>query len=158
MCPLTPEQKIFDVTFDVADMVVYNPLALDQCAAWLTAIQPALPVSAVLETVDFTDFEMNRGTACQLSAEGNGNNFANIGDTAQAIDAILAPLGWILVNGADGPTGTGREYSLGNLVAVVFVQWKPSADANCPKDQPISMCNLTPEQRLFTVTVAFAQK
>jgi hypothetical protein len=158
MCALTPEQKIFDVTFDVADLVVYNPPIASDCASALALLQPAIPVPLVLETVDFTDFEMNRGTACQVRGQGNGNNFANIGDTAQAIDALLTPLRWTLVNGADGPTGTGREYTLGNLVAVVFVKWEPSADANCPQNQPIGMCVLTPEQKLYTVTIAFAEK
>ncbi len=158
MCPLTPEQHLYDVTFDVADMVVYNPPAANGCNLWLSAIQPALPVAAVLETVNFTDFEMNTGTACQVRAEGTGVNFADIGDTAQAIDAILIPLGWTLVNGADGPTGTGREYIYGNMVAVVFVQWKPAPGANCPSNQPISACPLTPEQKLYTVTVALAEK
>lgn len=158
MCSLTPEQMIYDVTFDVADRVVYNPPAAEQCAAWLAALQPAIPVPLALETVDFTDFEMNRGTACQLRAAGNGLNFTNFADTAQAIDAILTPIGWVAVNWADGPTGTGREYTLGNMVAVAFVQWEPAADANCPQDQPIGACNLTPEQMLYSVTITFGQK
>ena len=157
-CDLLPEQKLFDVTFDIADVVVYTPPASDMCANWLAALQPAIPIPFALETAYFTDFEQNRGTACQLRAEGNGNNFANIVDPSRALDALLTPLGWTLVNGADGPTGTGREYTNGNLVAIVFVKWKPSADANCPKDQPISACSLTPEQRLYTVTVAFGEK
>jgi hypothetical protein len=158
MCPLTPEQKLYDVTFDVGNLVIYNPPTKDNCNIWLAAIQPALPVTAVLETVDFTDFEMYAGTACQVRATGTGANFANIMDTARAIDAILAPLGWTLVNGADGPTGTGREYTYGNMIAIVFVKWEPAPGANCPQDQPIGMCNLTPEQKLFTVTVALAEK
>jgi hypothetical protein len=158
MCVLTPEQKLYDVTFDVADKVVYNPPTANDCNLWLPAIQPALPVAAVLETVNFTDFEMFTGTACQVRAIGNGLNFANMGDTAQAIDAILISLGWTLVNGADGPTGTGSEYTNGNLVAVVFIKWTPAPGVNCPQNQPISACPLTPEQKLYTVTVALAQK
>lgn len=159
MCVLTPEQKLYDVTFDVADMAVYNPPTANDCNLWLSTIQPALPVAAVLETVNFTDFEMYTGTACQVRAIGNGLNFANMGDTAQAIDAILISLGWTLVNGADGPTGTGSEYTYGsNMVAVVFVQWKPAPGVNCPQNQPISVCPLTPEQKLYTVTVALAGK
>lgn len=158
MCLLTPEQRLFDVTFDVADMVVYNPPTASDCALLLTAIQPALPVTAVLETVNFTDFEMYTGTGCQVRAEGTGVNFTDFVGTAQAIDGILVPLGWTLVNGADGPTGTGREYTYGNMVAVVFVQWKPAPDANCPQNQPISACPLIPEQKLYTVTVALAEK
>jgi hypothetical protein len=158
MCNLTPEQMLFDVTFDAANLVVYNPPAADQCAGWLAALQPAISIPFVLETADFTDFDRNSGTACQLRAEGNGLNFANFAETAQAIDVILVPLGWTLKTGADGPTGTGRVYTNGNLVAIMFVKWVPAADANCPKDQPISACPLTPEQKLYTVTVAFAEK
>lgn len=157
-CNLSPQQKLYDITFDVADMVVYNPPSEEQCTYAQAVLQPAFPIPLELEIVDFTDFEMNRGTACQVRAQGNGLTFAGVGETAQAIDAILVPLGWTLGNGADGPTGTGREYTLGDLVAVVFVQWKPAADANCPKDQPISACPLTPGQKLYTVTVTFGQK
>jgi hypothetical protein len=157
-CNLTPEQKIYDITFDAADMVIYNPPTEEQCASALAVIQPVIPIPLKLELVDFTDFEMKRGFACQLRAEGNGLTFSGVGETANAIDAVLTPLGWILGNGADGPTGTGREYTLGDMVAIVFVQWKPTADANCPKDQPISACPLTPGQKLYTVTVTFGQK
>ena len=98
------------------------------------------------------------GTACQVRADGNGITFSGVGETVQAIDAILVPLGWTLVNGADGPTGSGSVYTLGDLVALVFVKWVPAPDADCPKDQPISACPLTPGQMLYTVTVTFGQK
>ena len=158
MCDLKPEQKLWDITFDVADMVIYNPPTEEQCASAQAVIQPVIPIPLKMEIVDFTDFELNRGTACQVRADGNGITFTGVGETAQAIDNILIPLGWILGNGADGPTGTGREYTLGDLVAVVFVKWVPAPDANCPKDQPISACPLTPGQKLYTVMVTFGQK
>ncbi len=157
-CKSTPDQNIYDITFDAADMVIYNPPTEEQCASALAVLQPAFPIPLKMEIVDFTDFELYRGTACQMRADGNGITFAGVGETAQAIDNILVPLGWIPGNGADGPTGTGREYTLGDLVAIVFVQWKPAADANCSQDQPISACPLTPGQKLYIVTVTFGQK
>ncbi|MBN2386155.1 MAG: hypothetical protein JXB85_03990 [Anaerolineales bacterium] len=157
-CDLTPEQKLFDVTFDLAQVVVYVPLPDAQCTAWLAALQPAVPVPLVLETVYFNDLESNFGTACQVRGEGTGREFNNPVESADALNAILAPLGWTLVNGADGPTGTAREYAYQNLTAVVTVGWQPSADADCPTDQPITACDLAPEQKLYSLTVDFAQR
>lgn len=141
-----------------ADGAIYHPPAADQCNAARAALQPAVPAAFSLQTVEFVDFEMKRGTACQLRAEGNGTNFANFFDTFQAIDAILVAQGWTPTNDADGPTGMGREYTLGSQVAAVFVEWKPSADADCPDDQPISACVLAPEQKIYTATITLAEK
>jgi len=155
---MTPEQKLFEVTFDVAQPVAYLPLAADQCASWQAALQAASPVPLVMETVSFNDLEWNIGAACQLRGAGTGVEFRNLGDTANALVAVLTSQGWKVVNGADGPTGTIRELASGSQTAVVSVHWQPSADANCPSNQPIESCPLTPGQMLFTLTAAFGQK
>jgi hypothetical protein len=156
-CPLMPQQKLYEILFDVADLVVYNPPSAG-CSQWQAAVQAVIPLPVVLETVDFTDFEQHRGTACRFRAEGTGATVPNFAELAHALDTALTPFGFTLVNGADGPTGTGREYTLGNLTAIVWVQWKPSPEVTCPKDQPISACPLTPQQKLVTVSVAFGEK
>jgi len=157
-CSLTPGQKLFDVTFDLASVVVYVPLSADQCAAWQAALQPVLATPLVAEIVDFRDLEGNAGTACQVRTAGTGLDFSSLGVPADAMAAVLTGAGWTLVNGADGPTGTTREYVNGNQTAVVHVGWQPSADANCPKDQPIEACPLAPQQKLFSLSAAFGQK
>jgi hypothetical protein len=43
-------------------------------------------------------------------------------------------------------------------LALISAQWAPSPDAKCPADQPISACNLTPEQKLYTITIQVAMK
>jgi hypothetical protein len=158
MCNLAPEQRLWDITFDAADRVVYNPPAETECASAKDALQPSFPIPLSMELVEFIDFEQNRGFGCQVRAEGNGITFTGIIQTVDAIDAVLTPLGWALFNGADGPIGTGREYALREMAAVVFVKWTPSPDANCPKDQPIGACQLTPAQMLYTVTITFGEK
>jgi hypothetical protein len=157
-CVLTPEQKLFDVTFDIAQVVIYVPLSANDCSEWLTILQPSIPVLLVQETVNFIDLEGNAGTACQVHGAGTGLDFGNFVDTANVIGSVLTSQGWSAGNGADGPTGTVREYTIGNETAIVTLIWEPSPDANCPKDQPIGACILNAEQRLYTLTVAFAQK
>ena len=157
-CVLTPEQKITTVKFDIAQVVVYIPLPADQCSGWLATLQPSIPVPVVQETVYFNDLEGGFGTACQVHGAGTGLDFSNIVDVANALDIVMTSHGWMIGNGADGPTGTMREYSNQNQTAIVSVTWEPSPEVNCPNDQPIGNCVLNAEQRLYTLTVTFAQK
>jgi len=41
---------------------------------------------------------------------------------------------------------------------LIDVEWLPSPDANCPTDQPISACDLKPEQKLYTIQIQTAMK
>jgi hypothetical protein len=54
---------------------------------------------------------------------------------------------------ADGPTGTGSGFRREDQVCLVGARWQPDDSANCPKDQPITTCQMTPEQQLYTVTL-----
>lgn len=157
-CVLAPQQKLFDVTFDVADRVFYNPPGSQICSAMLNQTQPYVPVPLTLEIVDFTDFELQRGTACQLRAQGDGTVFTDYFATVQSLDTAFTSSGWSLINDADGPTGMAREYALGNLLVIVSTEWELAPGVVCPPDQPISACPLTPEQKIHTITIQVAEK
>lgn len=158
-CTLLPEQKLFDVTLAITQKVIYIPLPDDQCAAMYAMLQPVIPVPVVLETVAFTDPKTNDiGTSCRVHGLGNGNDFQNYMDSYTAILNLMETLGWSDSFRAGGPTGTLGEFVKDNHVAVVFIGWNPSPDANCPTDQPIDSCNLAPEQKLYEFSVDFAQQ
>jgi hypothetical protein len=36
--------------------------------------------------------------------------------------------------------------------------WKLAPGVTCPPDQPISACPLTPEQKIYTVTIQVGEK
>ncbi len=46
-----------------------------------------------------------------------------------------------------------QGYRKDNQLCYAGAMWSPDASANCPTDQPISTCPLTPEQQLYTVTL-----
>ena len=54
---------------------------------------------------------------------------------------------------ADGPTGTAQGYRKGDQICWLGAQWFLDASANCPADQPIPECTLTPAQPDYTVTL-----
>lgn len=157
-CNLTAEQKLFTVNFDIARLVVYVPLSAGDCANSQALLQPVIPVTLVQETVEILALDGLAGTACQVHAVGTGLDFDLETFYPQLINDVLVANGWTLVNGADGASHTTREYANGNLIALLSYGMDPSADANCPNDQPISACVLEPVQRIYDLTVAFAQR
>jgi len=52
-----------------------------------------------------------------------------------------------------GPTGIGAGYRKDNQISLAAAQWLPDASANCPQDQPISACPVTPAQQNYTITL-----
>jgi hypothetical protein len=59
---------------------------------------------------------------------------------------------------AGGPTGAATGLTRDMGLMMISVMWTPSPDANCPNDQPISACELKPEQKLYTVQIQAAMK
>jgi hypothetical protein len=93
------------------------------------------------------------GTACSMESDGTGVDFTSPSTVMDKIRAALTAAGWAEDNSqmADGPTGTATAFHKGADTIYASASWEPSADANCPKDQPISACPLTPEQQIYQV-------
>jgi hypothetical protein len=142
-------------------VAVYHPIASNECDDLIAAAATTLKASAVRSEADFTDaFGGGTGTACAITLSGTGADFKSFQDVAATLKAMLTAKGWTEdpQYQADGPTGTAVGLRNGNRLGLVSVQWQPSPDANCPTDQPISACQLKPEQQLYTITLDFAQK
>ncbi len=99
------------------------------------------------------------GTGCRVTATGNGLDFENVGVIVDALQGMFQARGWQAdVNyDGDGPTGTLGGYRQGDTLCLWMAGWEPSADADCPSDQPIDACELSPEQKLYTITINCAQ-
>jgi hypothetical protein len=54
---------------------------------------------------------------------------------------------------AGGPNAIDEGYRKGDQICWAGAQWWPDESANCPKDQPVSACPVTPEQQAYTVTL-----
>ncbi len=98
------------------------------------------------------------GQGCRLTARGNGNTFTS----AQAIIETLVNsvgLGWTVQPAyqADGPTGSAAGLTRDMGLMLIQANWAPDMGVVCPTDQPITDCNLTPEQKIFTIQIDVAQ-
>jgi uncharacterized protein len=95
------------------------------------------------------------GTGCESTITGTGEQFESPAAVVGELGNMLKEEGWtvdpMLV--ADGPTGTAQGYRKDNQICWVGAEWFPDASANCPKDQPITKCDITPQQKSYTVTL-----
>ncbi len=98
------------------------------------------------------------GQGCRLSASGNGAMFASPWDVVDTLSNSVG-LGWnrIPTYAADGPTGTAVGLSRDMGLMLITAGWQPDMGVECPTDQPITACNLAPEQMIYSIKVDIAQ-
>lgn len=137
----------------------YMPLPADGCQTLKADAEKALGAAFTLTEAPFLDYlSQEGGNGCQLTASGTGANFSA---PMAVVDALKAAfVGWEenTQYAAGGPTGAGIGMTRDAALLLINTEWTPDAAANCPNDQPIAACNLTPEQQLYTVTVQAAMK
>lgn len=106
---------------------------------------------------DFVTGEEKR--SCIIQTQTTGLQFANLIDAIRLLRAGLFSA-WKEERAyqADSPTGTTTAFLNGGRLAIVQVNWEPVPEANCPKDQIITTCQLKPEQKLYTITIQAMQK
>lgn len=134
----------------------YHPLAREECKSISDKVAAALNAKFSITEKPLADFGL-QGFACAMETNGTGVDF----DLINSLNKIEGTLtGWALDTklSAAAPTGMLQGYTKGNVTVLVNINWVPSPNANCPVDQPISDCPLTPEQKLFTISLLAAQK
>ena len=137
-----------------------EPLDALMCGDLVGALSLALDVPAATSHAPFEDHVNGRsGTGCQIAANGTGLNFENINVVASALREVLQTRGWQedvqYMGGGPGAVLTG--YRQADALCLVLAFWEPSEDADCPADQPVSACELAPEQRVYTITLNCAK-
>jgi tetratricopeptide (TPR) repeat protein len=137
-----------------------QPLSPSMCDDLSNAMAQALGVDVATAEAPFQDYVSGKaGTGCQATATGTGLDFENFMVVADTLREMLGYQGWQedFMYAADGPTGTGTGFRRAGALCLLTVGWEPSEDANCPQDQPISACQLAPEQQLYTIELNCAQ-
>lgn len=134
-----------------------TPLSMEVCDGQAQAMSHALNdlIPTVTEEPLSDSAGGVSGTGCQATITGTGVDFASPTAVVGALGGMLAEQGWtedqMLL--ADGPTGTATGFRKDGQLCLVAADWSPAESANCPDDQPISTCAVTPEQQLYTVTL-----
>jgi hypothetical protein len=137
-----------------------QPLGAADCTAMADGMAKTLGVEVTTGEAPISDRTTQAsGTGCQATATGTGEQFASPDAVVKELSDMLVGMGWTedMQLASGGPTGMGAGFRNGDQVCLVDAIWHPDASANCPNDKPISECNVTPAQQLYTVTLNCAQ-
>lgn len=137
-----------------------RPINSDECVALRTVLEQRLAAPILQANAPFSDsIQSLSGTACQLTAKGTGKEFGSFVEVADKIRALLTEQGWTEDHAymADGPTGTAAGFRKGSALALMSVEWQPGPEVQCPADQPISACEVAPQQQIFDISLSLAQ-
>jgi putative hemolysin len=136
---------------------IIQPLPTEVCNGQAQAMSHTLDDLVPTQSEEPLDDPVTnaKGTGCQATITGTGVQFESPAAVVNALGSMLEDQGWtadpMLV--ADGPTGTAAGYRKGDQICMAAAIWQPDDSANCPQDQPISACEVNPEQQNYTVTL-----
>ena len=142
-----------------AQNAALRPIPAAECQTFAGQVQGALGFAAKAEEDDFTDLtDRSEGRSCHISASASNQAF---GAPAELV-AKLAPVfgGWQddPARAESGPAEADKGFVSGSRIATVEVSWEPGPGATCSDKQPLSACNITPQQKLWNVMVDIVEK
>jgi hypothetical protein len=156
-------QIVIDIPAAVIDPelgAMYEPIPASLCQDLQAVASQALGVEFRSQTpAPFLDiFAGEAGQGCHIGASGNGTQFNNPYEILTTLTNSVG-LGWTPqpTYQADGPTGSAIGLTRDMGLMLISAGWKPDMGVQCPADQPISNCNLTPEQKIYTIDIDIAQ-
>lgn len=117
-------------------------------------VMQTLQVTATIQEAPFTDYaRAGSGVGCLIEATGTGADFESPWKIADDLRAVLDAQDWFedILYLADGPTGTAAGFWRDDHLCLLSAGWQPEDEADCPADQPISECELEPEQQWYTI-------
>ncbi len=134
-----------------------QPLPEEVCNGQAQAMSHVLDDLVPTQSEEPLDDPINNasGSGCQATITGTGVQFESPRVVVSALGSMLEEQGWTAdpLLAAGGPTGAGLGYRNGDQICRVDAIWHPDDSANCPQDEPVSTCELTPEQQNYTVTL-----
>ncbi len=137
----------------------YVPVTPEICQTLQRMATEALGVTFTMEaSAPFTDpITGEMGQGCNLTATGTGRDFS---DPSQVTAKLVSAFGFTEQPAyqANGPTGAATAATRDMALALISAEWTPAPEAKCPTDQPISACDLKPEQKLYTIQIQAAMK
>jgi dipeptidase D len=134
-----------------------QPLPVEVCNGQAQAMAHALDMMAATQSdAPISDPVTGAsGTGCMATVTGTGEQFASPDAVAKTLGSMLVEQGWTAdpMLAAGGPNAIDEGYRKGDQICWAGARWDPDDSANCPQDQPVSACTVTPAQQNYTITL-----
>ncbi len=140
----------------------YEPLHLESCNDLLNTLSTSLGLEGALdESVPFFDYSgLSHGEGCRVTLKGTGDVVPGLIEVMGGIRSVLEQRGYMEdpAYAADGPLGTAAGFKKDDSLILVRVVMEPAEEVGLLSNKPLSMDELLPEERLFTIVVNGARR
>jgi len=132
-----------------------RPAGAETCSQMADLLEQTYNMPVTTAEAPFEDFVRGQtGTGCQTTVTGTGVDFPE-GVDSMAMVTAMEGAGWTMDQGyaAGGAQDNLMGFTKGDELCLYLAHWEPAPEVDCPQDQPIGACEMTPKQRLWTVTL-----
>ncbi|MFO7785363.1 MAG: hypothetical protein R6V25_12095 [Desulfatiglandales bacterium] len=140
----------------------YVPLPVEYCNDLLNALSTSLGLEGELEeSAPFFDYSaLSHGEGCRITLRGTGDIVPGLVEAAGAVRSVLEDQGYIEdpAYAADGPLGTSTGYKKEESLMLVRVVVEPAEEVGLLSNRPLSINELLPEERLYTIMLDGAHR
>jgi hypothetical protein len=137
----------------------FHPIPAAECQTFAGQVQAAVGFAAKTSEDDFTDLaDRSEGRSCHISASASGQAFTAPADLMTKAAPVFAAWQNDPARADSGPAEIEKGFVSGNRIATIDVSWEPGPGVTCSDTQPLSACNIQPQQKLWTVTVDIVEK
>lgn len=136
-----------------------KPIPAAECQQVAARIQAASGLATSVSEDDFIDFfGRAEGRSCHIMATATGLAVTD----ANALLAQIAKVfdGWRDEpdRADEGADAAEKGFVQGARLATVEVSWEPGKGVTCSEKLPLSACQVTPQQRLWTAIIDVVEK
>jgi hypothetical protein len=142
-----------------AQSATLKPIPAAECQNFAVQVQNAIGMAAKASEDDFTDLtDRSEGRSCHISGSASGQAYAAPSELMAKLAPVFGAWQDDPARADSGPAEADKGFTNGSRIATVDVSWEPGPGATCSDKQPLSACNITPQQKLWTVTVDIVEK
>jgi hypothetical protein len=141
------------------DAPALRPIPAADCQKFAAQLQEAAGFAMKASEDDFTDLaDGSEGRSCHISGSASDQAFASPADLVAKISKVFADWRDDPNRAAEGPGGAEKGYVSGDRIASVDVSWEPGPGVVCSDKQPLSACNILPQQKLWNAVIDIVEK
>jgi hypothetical protein len=136
-----------------------HPIPAAECQQLAAKAQAAIGIAMRAGEDDFSDVVSRaEGRACHITGSASNLNVASAADLMARLAGVFADWREDPARAEGGADGVEKGYTRGASIATVEVSWEPGPGVTCSDKQPLSACQISPQQKLWNVVIDAASR
>ena len=136
-----------------------KPIPAAECQKFASQAQDAIGFPMKASEDDFTDLtDGSDGRSCHISGSASDQTYGAPAEPVAKLAKLFGDWKGDPARDADGPGGSEKGYVAGNRIATIQVNWEPGPGVVCSDKQPLSACNIRPQQKLWSAVIDIVEK